>query len=783
MPIEFNFSEFTRANEDARTAKPRTVTLTDVAARIKSKHYENKVAFARAERAHDVAADEWSKEGKLKTPRYDTAKLALLVVAFAGVFSQRGNAYCVESSGLMVLDFDHLAEQGLTLAEVRAAINADPHTIMSFVSPSNDGMKGIVEKPKTLDNEAHKAHWQWIAEYYHHVLQYDLDGSGKNIERLCFLSSDPDLYLAESWQAFNIPVASTDSVVAPAPSVRDPRFVALDAALTPEQVFADIGWRPQDMGSLLGGECPRHGSSSGTPLRVWKNRAQGFYCFHGDAAGDCGAHGRDLIDLIALFKGVSVYDAARYAAAKWQPDMMQAFAPAGTPPAPIAEKRINKAQAEWSRGDAKNALKEAKAALKTAKKVGDETQIAARQAAVDAAQAIFDAAEQTWRAAKIEHEQQRGEKRNSAQVVESILLKHRIEYDEIKECVRVDGEELSEDAELMLWTEVQRSFTCTQQLFGGVLLTLAKQNVKNRVTEFVVATAKRAEGKTIKEFVAYAFPGASLYADVHLRKWMIGVLARATNGSQNRMIVMLADEGDGKGFFFRWLMSPFRGYLCFDTLEPHKATAARHAARNIAWLVEEFQPLVRTPVARAHLKSFLTADFLNFDDKFARSRQRLQRASFMAHGNDDHGGFFNDPGERERRFAVIETPKIMRDYPSKFDVIDLWREAAVAYQAGENPLDLTPEVEAARRDLIKHHKEDDPLENYLRCNFDAADTPFPNPELLDRLADRGLLEKDTRGAMLMAHALRKCGFKKADTRKSGVRGYLIKPKQNAEEIE
>lgn len=127
-------------------------------------------------------------------------KDALPLVVWAGQFSKRGNANLTAHAGLLVLDFDKLPPDAL--ATLRAQVVADPHTFGAFTSPSGNGLKVVVRiEPRPTSNEEHAHAWQVVADHYGN----DPDASGKNVERVCFLSFDPDVYVNEGAEPLEVP--------------------------------------------------------------------------------------------------------------------------------------------------------------------------------------------------------------------------------------------------------------------------------------------------------------------------------------------------------------------------------------------------------------------------------------------------------------------------------------------------------------------------------------------------------------------------------------------------
>ncbi|MDF9830845.1 VapE domain-containing protein [Parabacteroides sp. PF5-6] len=104
----------------------------------------------------------------------------------------------VEYTGLVVLDIDHLDADQVDPVKWRA--QDVPYTRWAFASPSNHGVKIVVD-PRGLINHAltvnnHRATFEACRAYYEAVLGVVVDPSGKDPGRLCFVSWDPDMYIA-----------------------------------------------------------------------------------------------------------------------------------------------------------------------------------------------------------------------------------------------------------------------------------------------------------------------------------------------------------------------------------------------------------------------------------------------------------------------------------------------------------------------------------------------------------------------------------------------------------
>jgi len=142
----------------------------------------------------DIRAGRWRKEVesvraayRLDQAKGDKLKRKLPGVTFAGVFRKRNNGSLEKHSGLLCLDFDGLADR---MPDARKLLEADPHVLAVFVSPSGRGLKVIVPVDAS-DGETHRGCFQ-AAESYFRKLDLVVDATGKDLVRLCFVSWDPD---------------------------------------------------------------------------------------------------------------------------------------------------------------------------------------------------------------------------------------------------------------------------------------------------------------------------------------------------------------------------------------------------------------------------------------------------------------------------------------------------------------------------------------------------------------------------------------------------------------
>jgi len=112
-------------------------------------------------------------------------------VCFSGVFSMRSNKSLIQHSELIVLDFDHL-ECVESLKEL-LIVDKELETELLFKSPSGDGLKWVVKIDLSIAN--HQEYFIGIRNYLKHTYGVDVDGSGKDVARACFLPYDKNVFI------------------------------------------------------------------------------------------------------------------------------------------------------------------------------------------------------------------------------------------------------------------------------------------------------------------------------------------------------------------------------------------------------------------------------------------------------------------------------------------------------------------------------------------------------------------------------------------------------------
>jgi len=146
---------------------------------IKNGVYEDYVYPVR-----NAKTDKEKKEAKSKAPCITTS----------GTFSQRGNDYLLQHSGLIAIDFDHLEDIGDAF---NLLIN-DVYSFAVFRSISGNGLCAFVK----IDGRKHLEAFLGLERYYWQTYNLEADRACKDVSRPRYLSYDPDLFLNEQSQPF-----------------------------------------------------------------------------------------------------------------------------------------------------------------------------------------------------------------------------------------------------------------------------------------------------------------------------------------------------------------------------------------------------------------------------------------------------------------------------------------------------------------------------------------------------------------------------------------------------
>jgi hypothetical protein len=212
-------------------------------------------------------------------------KKKLPAVTWSGTFSRRESGALVRHSGLLCADLDGLNDD---LDGAAAKLKTSPHLWAVFISPSGTGLKAVFRMP--ADATKHAGSFRAVERHVFELTGMQIDASGKDVTRLCFLSHDPELY--------HNPNATE---IAPLPEPEKPKQTTTGVVNVSErqQIAMDllgcIDWQSEAHGFLT---CPgKHMHTTGDNVRDCEINIDGaptVFCFHNSCRGIIDAINREL---------------------------------------------------------------------------------------------------------------------------------------------------------------------------------------------------------------------------------------------------------------------------------------------------------------------------------------------------------------------------------------------------------------------------------------------------------------------------------------------------------
>lgn len=129
----------------------------------------------------------------------EALKKKLPCILFSGIFKERNSNSLVEHSGLMVVDFDKYPNEKIMLEHLEL-LKQNNHFFLLFISPSGNGIKGVLRVSNELDKETHPKVFKAFQKEFN--LDY-FDIVNSNIDRVCFESYDPNIYINYESEIFD----------------------------------------------------------------------------------------------------------------------------------------------------------------------------------------------------------------------------------------------------------------------------------------------------------------------------------------------------------------------------------------------------------------------------------------------------------------------------------------------------------------------------------------------------------------------------------------------------
>lgn len=174
-----------------REQKNKVIDLSSILSDIKEGRWEKEISSLRKHRSNKNESEA------------NTLKSNLPAFTYSATFKQRRVLDEIDNyNGLIGLDYDHVN----SVQELKSKLVKLPYTEIAFISPSGDGVKVFVRTNSTADN--HKEVFNAVRAFYDDAVGEKSDAAVKDINRLCYVSWDPKLYLNEYPTPFVVDTSS-----------------------------------------------------------------------------------------------------------------------------------------------------------------------------------------------------------------------------------------------------------------------------------------------------------------------------------------------------------------------------------------------------------------------------------------------------------------------------------------------------------------------------------------------------------------------------------------------
>ena len=131
---------------------------------------------------------------KKRAKIYKAANFAY--ATFSGEFDIRSNNAVKAETGLLCIDFDHVAQ--LEVLFNKLLQDRYFETALLFRSPSGDGLKWVIEVPTS--NISRQAMFTAVENYIKQAYGVQIDKACKDVSRACFLPHDPQAYINPQYE-------------------------------------------------------------------------------------------------------------------------------------------------------------------------------------------------------------------------------------------------------------------------------------------------------------------------------------------------------------------------------------------------------------------------------------------------------------------------------------------------------------------------------------------------------------------------------------------------------
>lgn len=316
----------------------------------------------------------------------------------------------------------------------------------------------------------------------------------------------------------------------------------------------------------------------------------------------------------------------------------------------------------------------------------------------------------------IERQDTGGKRRKWGQYIQLLeKLGYKFKYNLCTNDVEVNGSPISDGLAEVISMQARDAGVWEKNVLESAYKAFAWQNRYHPIKDYL-NSLKYEGGDPISELSNYFVDEHGIFA-IWLRKWLIGAVARAMSGAQNRVLVLDGAQGIGKSEFVKWLASPMPEYYFEGAINPEDKDCRLRRMAVWIWEVNEFGSTTRR-ADREALKAFLSTHIIRERKAYGKfDIQGNALASFVGTVNDE-GGVLSDP-TGSRRFMTTHIQSIdWRGYTRNIDVDQVWAQAYDLYISGEN-WELEGDDRQSAEDINAQYRTLDIVEETIRKYFEV----------------------------------------------------------------
>lgn len=303
---------------DATGKVPKLVNAVAVVEDIRGPKYQKAIEALRVAFSHELKTAHGDYAAAKRA--VDPMKKRLPAVQWSGTFTGRGDRALSNYSFFICADLDNLEKS--QAADAREKLECDPHVFALFASPTETGLKVVFAVAG--DAAKHQGNFLAVKQHVAQVCGLAVDESCKNVERLCFVSYDPEAHL----NAAAVPLATVTQEARPALA---PEPVSGPVDLNTRQTIAGgllgrIDWVSATRGFVV---CPgRSLHTTGDAKRdceVLLDGAPTIHCLHQHCAGIVAGVNHELRSQVGKAESgsASIFGRRGSVSAEYQPDEVE----------------------------------------------------------------------------------------------------------------------------------------------------------------------------------------------------------------------------------------------------------------------------------------------------------------------------------------------------------------------------------------------------------------------------------------------------------------------------